>query len=163
MAAIDFTKALDVKASEVKAVPLPPVGHYVFQVTDGGILNTEGRWNSYRFPVKAVSVFEDANDVDPDALADYGKVTSIANSVSFMFDSEEGTETDLIQFQNRVKKFCADHLGIEDADNKTLRQLAAEAKHKRFVGQLLHKQDKRDPSGETMQAQIGKTAPVSAD
>lgn len=162
MAAIDFSKALDVKAAEVQAVPLPPIGHYVFQITAPGQINTEGRWNSVRFTAKAVSTFEDANDVDPDALAEFGKVTSIVNSVSFMFDSEEGTETDLIQFQNRVKKFCADHLKIEDAENKSLRQLLAEAQHKRFVGQMVHKQDKRDPSGETMQAQIGRTAPVEA-
>ena len=57
MAAIDFNKALDVKASEVKAVPVAPVGHYVWQITGQGVINTEGRWNSVRFPCRAVGVF----------------------------------------------------------------------------------------------------------
>lgn len=158
MAAVDFNKALDVKASEVKAVPVPPIGHYVWIVTGQGIINTEGQWNSVRFPVRAVQVFEDADDVDRDDLAEFGKVTGIVNSVAFLFDSQDGTEADLITFQNRVKRF-AETLGIEDTANKTLRQLCLEAANKKFVGQLVHKQDKRDASGETMQANIGKTAP----
>lgn len=160
MAGVDFNKALDVKASEVKAVPLPPTGHYVWQVTTAGAINTEGRWNSVRFPVKATGVFEDAEDVDADELKEYGKVTSITNSIVFMFDSEEGTETDLIQFQNRVKRFVADHLQVEGAEDMSLRQLLSAAVNKRFVGQLVHKQDKRDASGETMQANIARTAPL---
>lgn len=162
MAAIDFTKALDVKASEVKAVPLPPIGHYVFQVTGPGSINTDGRWQSVRFNVRGISVWEDADDVDADELREYGKPTSIVNNVAFMFDSEEGSEADLINMQNRVKKF-AQHCGVEDIENKTLRQLVADCANKRFVGQIQHKQDKRDATGETMQAQIGRTAPVDAE
>lgn len=160
MAAIDFNKALDVKAADVKAVPVPPIGHYVWQVSAIPTINTEGRWQAVRFPVKAVKTFEDADDVDADELKEYGKVTSITNSVAFMFDSEEGTETDMIQFQNRVKRFCADHLLIEGADEMSLRELLTKSVNKQFVGQLVHKQDKRDTTGETMQANIARTAPL---
>ena len=160
--ALDFNSALNVKASDVKAVPVPPIGHYVWQVTKVPTINTEQRWQRVEFPVRAVSVFEDADDVDPDALKDYGKVTSIMNRVSFMFDSEEGTETDLITMQNQIKRFCADHLKIEGAEDMTLKEMLNASVNKKFVGQLVHKADKRDPSGETMQANIGRTAPLDA-
>lgn len=161
MAAIDFNKALDVKASEVKAVPVPPVGHYIWQVKKVPEINTEGRWNRVEFSVQAVGVYEDAGDVDMEELAAFGKVTSIQNRVSFMFDSEEGTEADMIAMQNRIKRFCADHLKIEGADDMSLKQLLNASVNKRFVGQLTHKPDKQDP--ETMRANIGKTAPVDVD
>lgn len=156
--AIDFNKALDVKAADVKAVPVPPVGHYVFQVTAIPSQNTEGRWHSINFPVRAVSVFEDANDVDPDALKDFGKVTSIVNRKSFMLDSEEGTETDLINLQNQIKRFCVDHLKIEGAEDMTLKQMLNASVNKRFVGQITHKPNKND--AEQMMANLGRTAPV---
>lgn len=158
--ALDFNKALDVKAEDVKPVPLPPVGHYLFQVTKVPTINTEGRWQRVSFPVRAIGVFEDANDVDPEDLAAYGKVTNILQNVSFMFDSEEGTETDLINFQNRVMKFVRATLKAGD-DKMSLRQLLNEAVNKKFVGQITHGQDKRDASGETMQANIGRTAPLT--
>jgi hypothetical protein len=159
MAKLDFNAALDVKAEDVKPVPLAPVGHYVFAVTKVPQIVTDQRWNRVSFPVRATSVFEDANDVDADDLAAYGKVTNIMNQVSFMFDSEEGTETDLIQFQNRVKNFVVNTLKAGDM-SMSLRQLLNEAVNKKFVGQITHAPDKRDASGETMQANIGRTAPL---
>ncbi len=162
MAAVDFNKALETKASEVKAVPIPPTGHYIFQVTGVPAIVTDQRWQRVDINVRAVSVYEDANDVDSDELSAYGKVTSITNRVSFMFDSEEGTETDLIRFQNQVKRFCADHLKIEGAEDMSLKQMLNAAVNKRFVGQIVHKADKRDSTGETMQANISRTAPVEA-
>lgn len=160
--AVDFNKALDVKAKDVAPVPVPPVGHYIFQVTKVPSIDTQSRWNRVTFPCRATGVFEDADDVDQDELRTFGKVTSIMIQHSFLFDSEEGTEADLITFQNRVKRFCGEHLGIEDWENKSLRQLLNESAQKKFVGQLTHRADSRDPTGETMQAQISRTAPVEA-
>lgn len=160
--AVDFMKALDVKAKDVAPVPVPPVGHYIWQVTKVPQINTEGQWQRVTFPLRAVSVFEDANDVDPDELKAYGKVTNILINHSFMFDSQEGTEADLIQFQNRIKRFCVDHLKIEGGEDMSLRQLLNESVNKKVVGQLTHRPDKRDLSGETMQAGLGRTAPLEA-
>lgn len=160
MAGLDFMKALDVKAEDVKPVPTPPAGHYVFQVTKPGAINDGEQWQSVRFTSQAVSVFEDANDVDPEDLAAYGKVTSLVNDKSFMFDKINGTEADLIRFQNDVKRFCVDHLQIEGADKMTLRQMLAASVNKRFVGQVVLKPRKDNP--EAMNVNIGKTAPVTA-
>lgn len=158
MAGLNFMSALDVKAEDVKPVPTPPAGHYVFQVTKPATINDGEQWQSVRFPCQAVSVFEDANDVDPDDLKAYGKITSIVNDKSFMFDKINGTETDLIRFQNDVKRFCADHLQIEGADKMTLREMLAKAANKRFVGQLVLKPRKDNP--EAMNVNIGRTAPI---
>lgn len=160
--ALDFNSALNVKAEDVKAVPVPPIGHYVWQVTKVPTINTEGQWQRVEIPVRAVSVYEDANDVDPDALREYGKVTSIMNRVTFMYDSVNGTETDLITMQNQVKRFCADHCKVEGAEKMSLKEMLNATVNKKFVGQLNHKPDKRDPSGETMNANIGRTAPLDA-
>lgn len=160
MAGLNFMSALDVKAEDVKPVPVPPAGHYVFQVTKPGVINDGEVWQSVRFSCQAVSVFEDANDVDPDDLKAFGKVTSIMNDKSFMFNKQDGTETDLIRFMNDVKRFCADHLQIEGAEKMTLRELMAKSANKRFVGQLNLKPAKNNP--EQLMANIGKTAPVNA-
>ena len=90
MAAMDFNKALDVKASEVKAVPVPPIGHYVWQVTAIPAISDGEEWQSVEFRLQAVSVFEDANDVDADELKVFGNVTSIRNRKSFMFNKITG-------------------------------------------------------------------------
>lgn len=156
--AVDFNKALDVKASDVEAVPVPPIGHYVWQITKVPEINTENRWNSVNFQCKAVSVYEDANDVDADDLKAFGKVTSIQNRKSFMFDSEEGTEVDLISFQNQVKRFLSDHVQVEGAMDMSLREGLNASVNKRFVGELTHKPDKQDP--EVIRANIGRTAPL---
>lgn len=157
---MDFNKALDVKASEVKAIPVPPIGHYVWQVTAIPSINDGDVWQNVEFQLQAVGVFEDANDVDPDDLKTFGKVTSIRNRKSFMFNKIEGTETDLITFQNQLKRFMIDHLKIEDGDSMSLRQLMNASVNKRFVGQLTHKPDKNDP--ETIRANVGRTAPLEA-
>lgn len=161
MAALDFNKALDVKASEVKAVPVPPTGHYVFQVTGIGEINNDNEtWWMVNIPVQAVGAFEDADDVDMDALREYGKADKIRTRVTFMVNKKEGTDTDVIAVQNRIKKFCVDTLGVEDGDEKSLRELLSSIKAKRFVGQITHTVDRRDPSGETLQFNIGRTAPL---
>ena len=161
MAALDFNAALNMKADEVKAVPVPPVGHYVWQVTGIGEINNDNEtWQMINIPVQAVSVFDDADDVDRSALADYGKVTNIRNRVTFMFNKKEGTEADLIALQNRIKRFCIDVLKIEDGESKTLKELLSLVKNKRFVAPITHVQDRRDPSGETLQANLGKMAPL---
>jgi hypothetical protein len=159
MAAMDFNKALDVKASEVKAVPVPPIGHYVWQVTAIPAISDGEEWQSVEFRLQAVSVFEDANDVDADELKVFGNVTSIRNRKSFMFNKITGTETDLISFQNQIKRFMIDHLKIEDGDNMSLRQLMNASVNKRFVGQLTHKPDKNDQ--EVIRANVGRTAPLT--
>lgn len=160
MAAMDFNKALDMKASEVKAVPVPPVGHYVWQITAVPTITDGDVWQIVEFQLQATGVFEDADDVDADALKEFGKVTSIRNRKSFMFNKQEGTETDLITFQNQLKRFMVDHLQIEGGEDMSLRQLMNASVNKRFVGQLTHKADKQD--AEVIRANVGRTAPVEA-
>lgn len=157
MAALDFNKALDVKASEVAPIPVPPTGHYVWQVTRVPEIQDGDTWQSVNFLCQAVSVFEDTDDVDRDELKAFGKITSIQNRVSFMFNKVEGTEADLVTFQNRMKRFMVDHLQAGGED-MSLRQLMNASVNKRFIGQLTHRQDKNDP--ELLRANIGRTAPL---
>lgn len=157
MAALDFNKALDVKASDVAPVPVPPIGHYVWQVTKVPEIQDGDIWQSVNFPVACIGVYEDADDVDRDELKEFGKIQGYQNRKSFMFNKQEGTETDLISFQNQIMRFMIDHLKAGD-DSMTLRQLMNASVNKRFVGQLTHKPDKQDP--ETTRANIGKTAPL---
>ena len=159
MAALDFNKALDVKASEVKAVPVPPVGHYIWQITGVGEINNENdKWWMVNVPVVGVQPFEDADDVDQEALKEYGKISSFRTRMTWMLEKGVATETDMISLQNRIKRFMVDHVKVEGGEDMTLRELLSACKNKRFVGQLTHKADKRD--AETMNANITRTAPI---
>lgn len=154
--AMDFNKALDTKASEIERPPLPPIGHYVFQVTKVPVQRESEPWQFVEFNCRGVAVFEDADDVDADELEAFGKVTSIFTRKSFVFNTED--DAAFAQTLHQLKTFCLDHLKIEGGDKMTVKELLNASVNKQFVGQLNHRPNKNDP--EQSFAEIGRTAPL---
>lgn len=158
--AVDFNKALNSAVESIERPPVPPVGHYVWQITKVPVMEKRGKDDMYQvveFPLQAVSVFEDANDVDPDDLKAYGKVTGIRDRLTFMFDT-----TDDARFQQtlfRLKTFLKDHLKLDVNENTPLKEALNMAVNKRFVAPLSHRPDPQNP--ETLYTQVGRTAPFA--
>ncbi len=151
---MDFNKILDVKMDAVERPPLPPIGHYVFQVKKVPEINQKegAQWSSINFQCAAIEVYEDADDVDADDLKKFGGAKNVFSRYSFMFDSEDETQQARSKFA--LKTFLEDHLGIDPA--LTLKAALNAAVNKRFVGKLRHRADKQN--AENIYAEIEKTA-----
>lgn len=153
----NFRDIADKKPEDVAPVPVPPAGTYLFKVTKLGdirdVKSEKGEWEAVEYSCKAVAPTE---DVDADALRDYGKVDSILNRVSFMFDKND--ETAFIQTENSHKRFLQDHLKCWP-DGTSLKEAMAQAVGRQFLGTITWKPDNRDNS--IIRANISKTAPAS--
>jgi len=153
---MDFNKALSVKASAVEKPPLPPIGHYIFQITKKPEIKESetSPWSSINFQCQAVGVFEDADDVDADDLKKFGGYKNVFSRYSFMFNDEDEVQQQRSTYS--LTRFLVDHLGL-DEDVSLMENLTASL-NKRFVGKLRHRPDKNKP--EDVYAEIEKTAAV---
>jgi hypothetical protein len=153
---MDFNKALAVKASAVEKPPLPPIGHYIFQISKKPEIKESetSSWSSINFQCQAVGVFEDADDVDADDLKKFGGVKNVQTRYSFMFNDEDETQQARSLFY--LKEFLVKQLGLEDT--ASLMENLSASINKRFVGKLRHRPDKNKP--EDVYAEIEKTAAV---
>lgn len=157
--AMDFNKALTTAVESIERPPVPPIGHYVWHITKVPTMEKRGQDDMYQvveFPLKAVKVFEDANDVDADELKAYGKVENITNRLTFMFDTTD--EAKFAQTLFRLKTFLKEHARVDMDDKTALKEALNSAANKRFVGELRHRPDKQNP--EVIYAEIGRTAPL---
>lgn len=153
---MDFNKALAVKADAVEKPPLPPIGHYIFQIKKipESKESDSSPWASMNFQCQAVGVYEDADDVDADELKKFGGTKNVFSRYSFMFNDED--ETQQARSLHAMKTFLVEHLGLDGS--KSLKELLNESVNKRFVGKLRHRPDKNKP--EDVYAEIEKTAPI---
>ena len=91
-------------------------------------------------------------------VADYpGDIANIMLSKSFVFNSgdEAAFETTLFQ----LRTFCEKHLKCAEP-GMTVAEMLNASVNAEFLGDVKWQQDKRDESGETFNAEIGRTAPV---
>ena len=157
---MDFSKALDIKTDKIERPPLPPVGHYIFEINKPAQLSTVGKNDEYdlvTFPCKAVDVFGD--DVDPDELKKFGGVKMVVSQHKFMFnkaDDEESAASNARTLYN-LKRFLTEHLGIEEGNS--LRETIDAAHGQQFVANIQYRPDRDNP--EIVYAELGRTAPVS--
>lgn len=157
--AMDFNKALNTAVSAIERPPVPPIGHYVWQIAKVPVMEKRGQDDMYQiveFPLKCVGVFEDANDVDPDELKAYGKASNIIDRLTFMFDTTDDAK--FAQTLFRLRTFLKDHLLLEISDETPLKEALSMTANKRFIAPLSHRPDKNDP--EVLYTQVGKTAPL---
>ena len=126
-----FEKILATKIEETPAVPLPPVGTYVLQVSEPPRINDRANFTVVSFPVVGVAVM--AESVDPDD-----------------FD-----ETKAIEAQNQLQRFLREHLKITESEGESFKEALAVSRGRYFAGELSHRQDKNDSS--VFYAQISKT------
>jgi len=134
---MDFATALNVPQNEVEAPVNLPQGTYVWTVFKtpkiAEIKSAKGEWDIIEFPVRAVSA---EDDVDPDDLAEFGKLTSAINRVSFMFTKEEDGDNDRKKTLDRLRNFMRDVLQVEADDSTTINEMIALSVNHQFMAQV---------------------------
>jgi len=156
--AIDFNAAMDDTVANSERPPNPPIGHYIFKVNKAKQREVaDGAGQIVEFLCQGVSVFADADDVDPEELAEYGEPKSIMVTHSFYFNMEDQAGFNRTKYN--LRRFLEEHLLIEDVVDMTNREAIAAAKNHQFVAQLGLRPDKNDP--EITYPDIKRTAPVS--
>lgn len=150
----DFATAATQKVEDIKRPPLPPVGHYVFQVTKTPE-SRKSKSEEYEFLSFQVVAVEAGSDVDLDDLATYGELKNIRISKEFIFNRTDNTaaQSEL----NKLKTFLEKHVQCADGTG-SLKEAIAASVNQRFLGELRWRDDKEDP--EIKYPFIGKTAPV---
>lgn len=150
----NFNDIAKKKLAEVEKPPLPPQGHFRWQVSKIPAMTTSGdkKWEIVNFPVRAVEAME---DVDPDELAAVGGVEKIVNRIGFMFNTEDETEFERTEYRLRV--FLEEHLKCADA-SQSIAEGMNNSLNQQFIAPIEWVKDKKDDS--TFHANLGKTAPV---
>jgi len=141
MMRMDFLTALNTPVGEIAKPTLQPVGTYLWAVhkPHKETLSKDGKWLTIEVPCVPKAPYEDAEDVDMDALAEYGDLKSAVNSIRFMLDTTAEGKTELAKFQYNLKRFLLDTLRVEGDDSSTLKELLAKAVGAEFIAQAAHR------------------------
>lgn len=151
---VSFADIASKRVEDIEQPPLAPVGTYRWRITKLPSVSksADEKWEFMRIPCK---VIEPMDNVD---LEDYkGDPTNIIMSVSFVFNCEDEVEFEKTEF--RMRTFFEKHVKCVEAD-MTIAQMMNACVNGEFLGDVKWAQDKRDTTGETMQADISRTAPV---
>lgn len=151
---VDFASIAAKKVEDVERPPLPPVGTYRFRVlkVPESTKSQDEAWEFLRFNCRAI---EPLDDVD---LSDYkGDPANIMLPKSFVFNTQDEVEFEKTLFN--VRQFCEKHLQCVEP-GMSIAEMVNASVNAEFLGTVKYSQDKRDQSGETFNAEIGRTAPV---
>lgn len=148
--ALNFAEAAGKKVAEIEKPPLPPVGTYRWSVTKLPTIE-KSKDEQWEFVTYACRALEALDDVDMDGYK--GEVSSITNSVKFIFNTLDEAEFEKTEYQH--KRFLEGHLKCEGA---TIREMMNNSTNQQFTGNIIWKQDKNDH--EIFHANIGRTAPL---
>lgn len=151
MSGMNFDDILDTKVEAIERPPLLPVGHYQFIVKKTEFDREKPDWDIVNFQTQVVQ----AEAVDEDDLAKFGKVAGTPQRVSFMFDKNDETRRKQTMFNLRT--FLEKHLQCADTNMDLKTAIAASVNHK-FIGQIGWRADKNNV--EIQYAEIKKTMPV---
>lgn len=152
--ALNFADVASKKIEDIERPPLPPVGTYRWRIMKlpATQKSQDEKWEFLRFTCKAI---EPQDNVDP---SDYpGDLSNIVLTKSFVFNCEDEAEFEKTLFN--VKQFLVKHVQCGE-EGMTVAQLLNASVNGEFFGDVRWQQDKRDESGETFNAEIGRTAPV---
>jgi hypothetical protein len=149
-----FNEIASKKVEDVERPPLPPVGTYRFRVTKVPVQtkSQDERWEFVRFPARVVEALDNVE------VGDYpGDVANIMLDKAFVFDTQDEAAFESTLFN--LRQFCEKHLQCVE-DGMSIAEMLNASVNQEFLGDVKWQQDKRDDSGETFQANIGRTAPV---
>lgn len=152
--ALNFAEIASKRVEEVERPPLPPVGTYRFRVTKvpESTKSQDEQWEFLRFNCKAIEALDNVD------TAEYpGDISNIMLSKSFVFNSADEAAFETTLFQ--LRQFCEKHLKCVE-EGMTIAEMLNASVNAEFLGDVRWQQDKRDQSGETFNAEIGRTAPV---
>lgn len=151
---VDFASIASKKVEDVERPPLPPVGTYRFRVmkVPESTKSQDEQWEFLRFTCK---VMEALDDVETEEYP--GDISNIVLSKSFVFNSADEAAFETTLFN--LKQFCEKHLRCVE-EGMTVAQMLNASVNGEFLGTVIRRQDKRDETGETFNAEIGRTAPV---
>lgn len=153
-----FTNALDRKLEEIKRPPVPPIGHYIWQVTKHPEIDefesnkTGGTFERVTFQL---AVAQAGDDVDTDDLAEYGNVQGFQSRKTFLFSNNEDDKANFERSMFNLRRFLG-HLGV--SAGLALNEALAASVGQQVLGELTHRPDPNDP--EVVYAEVGKTAGV---
>lgn len=154
---MDFNQVLKTIVNEIERPPLVPHGTYVGQISkvptprDLSTVNFNG--NVVDFNIRLQQAQE---DVDADALREYGSLASAMCQHSFMFNKDDDNAFQRTLFN--MRRFLEDTLKIDLSDGKDLSQALNESVGRQFLVTLKWEPDKQNK--EIMYARVAKTAPV---
>ncbi|NJL70377.1 MAG: hypothetical protein HC888_01605 [Candidatus Competibacteraceae bacterium] len=135
-----FSDALDRSMDDIKRPPPLPIGNYIFRIVKmpEAPREIEGKtFEILKFPIAVVSAMD---DVDPDELAEFGKVEGAPLSLDFIFNTDPSEERAYEMTLNRLKDFLA-RAGVEGA---TLKEQIARCANAQFMGEVSHRADPND-------------------
>lgn len=153
-----FQDALDKQGQEIERPPNMPVGTYRWMVSKHPVMDTiaDGRFDVVDFQLKCI---EPLDDVDADALDNYGTVQGKVMRHRFMFNTDPNEKAGFDRSLYNLKIFLREHLGLgEELDKMSIKEALAESVNREVLASVSWRPDRNDP--EIVYDQIDRTAPV---
>ncbi len=154
-----FQDALDKQGQDIERPPNMPVGTYRWVISKHPTMDSiaDGRFDVIDFMLQCVEPLE---DVDPDAISEYGKVQGKVMRHRFLFNTDPNEKAAFDRTLFNLKIFLREHVGLgESFDNMTLKEALAESVNQEVLASVSWRPDRNDP--EIVYDQIDKTAPVT--
>lgn len=153
---VNFADALNTKAGSIERPPLIPVGTYIAIVSKMPSMESisDGKWDVLDFQLR---LQQPQDDVDQDALADYGGLgpqSVLRHRFMFSKDDEAAFKRTLFN----LKRFLLDHLKIDGGDDTPLKVLIDQSVNMQCLVYVKWRADKNDT--ELFYNEVGKTAPI---
>lgn len=152
---MNFADAANTVVSTIERPPLLPPGTYRFVVEKIPALDSSNKdYDFLDFPLKLIAPLE---DVDVDALKEFGNLQNVRMRHRFLFNKSDDDAFKRTLFN--VKRFLSDHLKVDGVDDQPLKQALNSSVNHQCLAQIKWNQDKND--NEVFHANIAKTAPVA--
>lgn len=149
-----FTDILKRKAEEIEPPKKLPIGTYLFAIPSVPKSDTlkGDKWDVLDFELVCLQPMD---DVDAEALADYGSVQGKKLRHRFMFDKEDENRFNQTLFY--LKQFMTETLGI-DAEGKDIAELISEVPGHKCLATIRWRTDNTPGREARVFEEIGNTA-----
>ena len=154
---VNFAAIANKKVEDIERPPNMPIGTYLAVVTKIPVQGevAGGKWETLDFMLRIIKPME---DVDPDALKEFGDVTKRIMQRRVMFSTDQDDEDKFRASEYQVKSFCFKHLMVDETSDMSWSEMLHESVNHQCLVSVKWEPDKNDP--EIIYDRIGKTAPV---
>jgi hypothetical protein len=150
-----FTDMLNATAEDIKKPPVPPAGTYLLKVKkvpEIGDFTAKKSGTEFKTITFLCAVVV-AQEVDADALAEFGKIEGYTLRKQFMFSQDPEDVSNTMASEDRLKSFLIT-LGAL-ADGMSINEALAASVGRDFVGEVTHRLNPENPDQPF--AEIGRT------